>query len=110
MDDYDNYINQKPYIDYQNGIYIYPSEYFCPTWCVFGEKAFTPNTVAIHWNQSSWFADDANHKLVPVRSFKYRNKFKRFLYANSPVFAKILLVGLPDCWLKKVLTKKIKIM
>lgn len=64
----EQYKNQK-IADYANdGIKIYPSEYFCPSWGVFEEKFVTDNTHAIHWNQSflSLF--------IPVKSFRHKLK------------------------------------
>lgn len=58
FDDFMLYLKQKVFRDDKNKISIYPSEYFCPTWCVFKEKAITARTVAIHWNQSSWWKKD----------------------------------------------------
>ena len=83
--DYELYKKQKIFI--QSGINIYPSEYFCPTWDTFGEKAITDNTVAIHWNQSSWWKD--KKRLIEIESMRCKNPLQRFLYKNSEKIAKI---------------------
>ena len=49
------YKGQRPWEDVKKEVAIYPSEYFCPSWVSFGDKAITDKTVAIHWNQSSWW-------------------------------------------------------
>jgi len=77
--DYSLYINQAVWRDENNEVTIYPSEYFCPTWDTFKNNAITNKTVAIHWNQSSWW----NKKTRMLKSYKYSNPIIRFLYAHE---------------------------
>lgn len=58
FDDFLLYLNQAVFRDDKNKISVYPGEYFCPSWCVFKEKSITPRTIAVHWNQSSWWKKD----------------------------------------------------
>ena len=53
------YKNQIVWQDRNKEVTIYPCEYFCPSWVSFQDKAFTDKTVAIHWNQSSWWKDSS---------------------------------------------------
>ncbi len=87
MDDYELYINQEPFVDEKSGVTIYPEDYFCPSWSAFGEKAFTENTAAIHWNQSSWWG--AMRKLKVLESYRYKNPLRRFMYREADRIAKI---------------------
>ena len=81
---------------------IYPSEFFCPSWNAFGEKAFTENTVAIHWGQCSWW--NKKNKFRELQSFRYKNPIKRFWYKYSEKFAKLLTFWI----LNKGLRRKIR--
>lgn len=92
LEDYSLYRNQQ--ITKLNDAEIYPSEYFCPSWTAFGEKAFTENTVAIHWNQSSWW--ESKQSLRELESFKYSNPLKRFWYIHSPHVAKTIAFAIPN--------------
>lgn len=89
--DFELYKSEK--IFEKNGIYIYPSEYFCPSWNVFNEKAFTENTVSIHWGQCSWWKQ--KNKFRELQSFRYKNPIKRFWYKYSEKVAKFLTFWLP---------------
>jgi len=102
LEDYKLYKNQQ--VTELEGVkgFVYPSEYFCPTWAAFGERAFTENTVAIHWNQSSWWT--ASSKLRLLESYRYKNLFKRFLYRNSERFAKMLTFWIPNKLIRKSVT------
>ena len=82
--------------------FIYPSEYFCPSWNAFGEKAFTENTVAIHWGQCSWW--NQKNKFRELQSFRYKNPIKRFWYKYSEKFAKLITFWI----LNKGLRRKIR--
>lgn len=90
IDNIDVYKNQKIYIDRTLGIYIYPSEYFCPSWESFGIDAFTEKTVAIHWNQSSWWKHNDSNEIRQIMALRYSNKLKRFLYTHSKLIGKVL--------------------
>lgn len=89
---YKLYLNQKVYMN--NDVYIFPSEYFCPSWSAFGEKAFTPQTVAIHWAQSSWWS--GKNKLRDIEAYRYKNIVKRFWYRYSDKIAKIITCAIPN--------------
>ena len=102
LTDYELYRNQKPVNDTENNITIYPSEYFCPTWPVFGNDAFTDKTVAIHWNQSSWWG--LKPKLRFLQSYRYKNPVKRFFYANLGRIVKLFTFFIP----MKEVRKKIR--
>ena len=83
MDNFDLYKKQKIYTDSQREITIYPSEYFCPTWDRFKTKAFTKNTAAIHWNQSSWFDEDKIQKLCTGNIIQENKELeKTYLFAG----------------------------
>lgn len=41
-----------------NGIYIYPSDYFCPMNYYTGQIKITENSRSIHHYTSSWFTDE----------------------------------------------------
>ena len=83
-DDFELYRSQRIWQDKNNEVSIYPSEYFCPSWSEYKTKAFTENTVAIHWNQSSWW----NTK--KIQKLKYSKSFLQFFlhYALSTEFTK----------------------
>lgn len=97
LEDFDLYQNQQ--ITKIKDLEIYPSEYFCPTWAAFGDKAFTENTFAIHWNQSSWWG--AMKEVRVVNSLRYSNPFKRILYVYSPKIAKIVASIIPNRKLRR---------
>lgn len=97
LEDFDLYKNQQ--ITRIKDLEIYPSEYFCPTWAAFGNKAFTENTFAIHWNQSSWWS--AMKEVRVVASLRYNNPFKRILYVYSPRIAKIVASIIPNRKLRR---------
>ena len=88
IDDIEVYKNQKLYKDENLGIYIYPSEYFCPSWVAFGVAAFTDKTVAIHWNQSSWWK--FSKVMKEISSLRYNSRLKRFIYIHNEKIAKYL--------------------
>mgnify|MGYP003293029331 CR=1 FL=1 len=67
LDDYDLYKNECIWQDKSKKVKIYPCEYFCPTWAVFQNKAFTDKTVAIHWNQSTWWDEK---KIEMLKNYK----------------------------------------
>ena len=90
VNDIEIYKNQKIYKDEEAGIYIYPSEYFCPTWPCFGMDAFTEKTVAIHWNQSSWWKFFSGNQFIYLRSLRFNNKLKRFIYIHNKRIANYL--------------------
>ena len=62
-DDYELYRGQRRWRNEEKRVSVYPGEYFCPCWYTFREKALTENTVALHWNQSSWWNKDAFARL-----------------------------------------------
>lgn len=107
IDDIDVYKNQKIYKDETLGIYIYPSEYFCPSWESFGLKAFTDKTVAIHWNQSSWWKFNQSSDILQIRALRYDSKLKRFIYMHSDKIAKILTYPIFIKQQRKKLRKKL---
>lgn len=86
LDNFDLYLNQKIFIDKNNEITIYPSEYFCPTWDRFQAKAFTKNTVSIHWNQSSWWHNEDKMQKLFTGNIQEENKKLEQLY---------LIAGIP---------------
>ena len=90
IDDIEIYKNQKIYKDENLGIYIFPSEYFCPTWPCFGMDAFTEKTVAIHWNQSSWWKFFSRNDFIELRSLRFKSKLKRFVYIHNKRVANYL--------------------
>ncbi len=102
IDDIEVYKNQKIFRDEKYGIYIYPSEYFCPSWESFGLEAFTENTVAIHWNQSSWWKFNTSDEIKQIKSLRYGSKLKRFIFMHNKKLAKYLtLLILPKKLRKK---------
>ena len=103
LTNYELYLNQKIFKDEMVGIEIYPSEYFCPNWVAFGEKAFTDKTVAIHWNQSSWW-NNSKKKMRKINSFRYKNPIKRWWYIHLECIARILTCTMPN----KTIRKKIR--
>jgi len=103
---YNLYVNQKIYENNEHGIKIYPSEYFCPNWVSFGEKAFSDKTVSIHWNQSSWWNYEL--KLKKLEALRYKNPIKRFLYINSDKIAKLFTFFIPDKNIRKNTRSKLK--
>lgn len=74
LNDYNLYRSQRLWQDKNKEVSIYPSEYFCPSWSEYKTKAFTENTVAIHWNQSSWW----NTK--KIQKLKNDNKSRSLLH------------------------------
>lgn len=88
ISDFELYRNQQIYKNEEMQIEIYPSEYFCPTWDAFGFRAFTKNTVAIHWNQSSWWKD--YEQLKDLETLRYEEKYKRVWYKLAGKIANIL--------------------
>ena len=93
LDDYEMYRNQKIFKSDKYGVEIYPSEYFVPTWNVFEDRAFTDNTISIHWGQCSWW--DSKGKLREIESYRYKNPIKRWWYVNSDTIAKSLTFWIP---------------
>jgi hypothetical protein len=94
MTDFELYRAQKMFQDNNLNIEIYPSEYFCPTWDSFGFKAFTENTVAIHWNQSSWWKD--HNQLEDIEALRYKEWYKRVWYKQSAIIANVLTFMIPN--------------
>ncbi len=80
-DDLGTYCAQRCWYGREKEVSIYPGEYFCPEWYVFKEKAITDKTVAIHWNQSSWWSKDAFSRL--------RESIKPKLPPSTPTEQKI---------------------
>ena len=103
MSNYEMYKSQQ--IFEKNNICIYPSEYFCPAWNVFGEKAFTDNTVAIHWNQSSWWKQKGF--LREIQSNRYKNGLKRFWYKYSEKFAKTMTFWIPNKTVRRKIRERV---
>ncbi len=101
------YKNQVVFEDKKYGIYIYPSEYFCPAWEALKEDAFTKNTVAIHWNQSSWWGKSNDKYIKEICSFRYKNAFKRWVYINIDYIAKFLTFIIWNSKLRRSLREKI---
>ncbi len=82
-------------IEYINGVYIYPPEYFCPINYMTGEATFTENTRSIHHFSASWHSgleelivkiercskgtDSAEYRLRRIVSLPFRiaNKYKQ---------------------------------
>lgn len=99
LEDYELYKNQQ--ITKLEDLEIYPSKYFCPSWTAFGEKAFTENTVAIHWNQSSWWEFKTNVR--GVEALRYNNPLRRLWHVHSPHVAKILTFAIPNADIRREL-------
>ncbi len=105
LTNYELYRNQEIYKNKELKISIYPSEYFCPSWTAFGEKAFTDKTIAVHWNQSSWWENISKLKLL--QSYRYKNPIKRYIYRNNERYVKILTFFIPNKKLRKKIRKKL---
>lgn len=103
LKDYNLYKNQQ--VTKLDDIEIYPSEYFCPSWTTFGEKAFTANTVTIHWNQSSWWKSGT--KVREVEAIRYKNPLKRMWHVHSPHVAKALTFAIPNAVTRRKIRKLI---
>lgn len=58
-----------------DGITIYPSEYFCPMDPTTGIVEKTPNTVSIHWYDSSWI----NQNTLGFKLHLLKNRLNRLL-------------------------------
>lgn len=99
------YKNQEIFSDEKFGIKIYPSEYFCPTWDTFSEKAVTDKTVSIHWNQSSWW--HKNKKLRKIQALRFKNPIKRCVYLMSAFIGRLLTLPIPVKNLRKQIRCKI---
>lgn len=106
MTDFELYRSQKIFKNDELNIEIYPSEYFCPTWDSFGFKAFTKNTVAVHWNQSSWWKD--HNQLKDIESLRYKEWYKRVWYKQSTRITQILTCVIPNTTLRRKCRKYIK--
>lgn len=106
LTDFELYKNQQVKRSDNLRIEIYPSEYFCPAWCCFGFKAFTSNTVAIHWNQSSWWKDYKQLKEIEV--LRYKEWYKRVWYKQSGRVANLLTCLIPNRTCRCKLRKRIK--
>lgn len=90
----DLYLNQQVTKIKDTDIEIYPSEYFCPSWTAFGDKAFTENTVAIHWNQSTWWKH--SKEVIEIEALMHKNPLKRLLHIwREPIakFATLLILN-----------------
>lgn len=90
LNDYDLYKSQLIYSDLDHLIKIYPSEYFCPTYSAFSEKSITEKTIAIHWNNSSWWKD--LKKMYLLQSYRYRNPLRRLLYKYALDISRLLTI------------------
>lgn len=72
-------------IEYVSGIYIYPSEYFCPMDGLTGELKITKNTRSIHHYDSSWYtkrerlANEYKKKLIRALPRKMAGHIAGFL-------------------------------
>ena len=97
LDNYELYTGQEVLQNENEGITIYPSEYLCPRWNVFGEKAITKNTVAIHWNQSSWWGTKKDEKNIKeIECLRYNSLLKRAIYKNLDKITKIATLYILD--------------
>lgn len=105
LEDIELYLNQKITKIKDTDIEIYPSEYFCPAWTAFGEKAFTDKTVAIHWNQSSWWNN--SRSITEIEAFQYKNPVKRFLYCESERIGKLFTFAIPNKNVRRQMRDKI---
>ncbi|MBR1423956.1 hypothetical protein IJ579_00150 [bacterium] len=108
LDKIDLYKNQKIYENSQYGIFVYPCEYFCPSWNEFKMDAFSENTVAIHWNQASWWGEKMQKNIDEVESFRYSCLCKRFLYRKAKFIAKLLTFFVPIKGCRRRLREKIE--
>jgi len=99
--DYNLYLNQRIWQDENKEVTIYPNEYFCPSWSKYKTEAFTDNTVAIHWNQSSWWNGD---KLTKIKSFAIKNPFKKFVYLQKKILQNIFSIRNSDDKKHKIIT------
>ncbi|MBE6447480.1 MAG: hypothetical protein E7015_03290 [Alphaproteobacteria bacterium] len=104
--DFELYRNQEVFKDDKLNVEIYPSEYFCPTWDSFGFRAFTENTVAIHWNQSSWWKD--YNQLRDLETLRYKEWYKRVWYRQSTRIANFITCMIPNKTLRRKARKYIK--
>lgn len=82
-DDYELYRGQRRWRNEEKRVSVYPGEYFCPCWYTFREKALTENTVAVHWNQSSWWNKDAFARLRASLNRNCRRRPKKRLFVCS---------------------------
>ncbi len=103
MSDYEMYKSQRVFE--KDNICIYPSEYFCPAWNVFGEKAFTQNTISIHWGQCSWWKQ--KNLFRELQSYRYKNPVKRFWYKYSEKVAKTMTFWIPNKNLRRMIREKL---
>lgn len=91
-------LDNKSGIQYVDGIYIYPSEYFCPMDYDTGKINTTENTVSIHHFSASWlsktedkileinrfclnkFGEEKGRKIARIIDFSFRvkNKIEKF--------------------------------
>lgn len=106
LTDFELYTNQTIYKNEEFKIYIYPSEYFCPNWRAFADKAFTDKTIAIHWNQSSW-GDMNSFNVRRLESFRYKNILKQGWYLIVPKIAKIISLAIRDKTTRKNFRKNL---
>lgn len=105
LEDIELYLNQKITKIKDTDIEIYPSEYFCPAWTAFGEKAFTDKTVTIHWNQSSWWKNSKS--ITELEAFRYKNKVKQWFFKNAPYISKGLTFLIYNKKIRRYLREKI---
>ena len=65
-----NGLENKPGIQFVNGIYIYPAEYFCPINVITKRLHITPNTRTIHHYAATWMDKSWKNQLKQrVRRF-----------------------------------------
>lgn len=113
LDDYELYTNQELLQNTKDEVTIYPCEYLCPRWNAFGEKAVTQNTVAIHWNQSSWWGRKKDEKNIKeIECLRYNSLLKRTIYKNLDKITKISTLCISNKEQRKqkrtALTRKIR--
>ncbi len=86
------YKKQRVWRDSTGSVSIYPSQYFCPSWVSFKEKAFTDNTVAIHWNQSSWWKEPRKEE-EPKKGFPKNKSAQKCTGCFETIIRRLLNKG-----------------
>lgn len=79
-------------IQYVEGFYIYPKEYFCPKVFSSGKTKKTKNTVCIHHFAASWFSEEKAKKCKKLRKKIKRDQIKYYIM-HIPNRIMIFLLG-----------------
>ncbi len=106
-----NGLEKRDSVQQINGIYIYPTDFFCPKNVLTGETIITENTRTIHYYTASWYTGIEAYYRKIENKFKAKGKilyfFARCYTAPFRIIDKIKKIGVVNAikYIPKYLSK-----